>query len=60
MRQIIVSAVPLGYRPDEVRAMIPRDWMLVKRGHEALAEAGQPGQRAPSEAEISDLVERYG
>lgn len=55
-----MSAVPLGYRPAEVRDMIPRDWMLVKRGHELGAKAKRPGANAPSAAEVAALVEEFG
>lgn len=60
MRAIIASAVPLGFRPAEVRAMIPRDWLLVKRGYDAAQAGARPGASAPSKAEVAALVEAYG
>lgn len=60
MRRIARSAAPLGILPDQVRAMIPRDWMLVVRGYEDQAKAGQPGADAPSRPEVAELVRLYG
>lgn len=60
MRRIARSAAPLGILPDQVRAMIPRDWLLVVRGHGDQAQAGKPGADAPSRAEVAELVELYG
>lgn len=40
--------------------MIPRDWLLVVRGHRDQAEGGKPGANAPSAAEVRKLVEAYG
>ena len=57
---IIRAAAPEGFRPDEVRGMIPRDWMLISRGFADRARAGAPGADAPSRAEVRELVERYG
>jgi hypothetical protein len=57
---IIRAAAPEGIRPDEIRAMIPRDWMLIARGFADRARAGTPGADAPSRAEVAELVERYG
>ena len=33
--------------------MIPRDWMLVVRGHADQARAGKPGADAPSKAAVA-------
>lgn len=60
MRRIARSAAPLGILPDQVRAMIPRDWLLVARGYADQANAATPGAKAPSQSEIDDLVRRYG
>jgi len=46
--------------PDAVRAMIPRDWLIIKQGYDAQARAGRPGADAPSAAQVAELVERYG
>lgn len=59
MRRIIRSAAPLGILPDQVRAMIPRDWMLIARGYADQAKAGKPGADAPSRAETDELVRLY-
>ena len=40
--------------------MIPRDWLLIVRGHADQVKAGKPGADAPSRAEVEKLVERYG
>jgi len=60
VRLLIKSAIPLGFRPDDVRRMIPCDWMLVKQGYDEQAQAQKPGAAAPSDAEVAKLVERYG
>ena len=60
MRRIIRNAVGLGYRPAEVREMMPRDWLLIVAGHNEVARAGKPGASAPSMAEVQRLVEEYG
>lgn len=57
---MIRNAAPLGIMPEQVRAMIPLDWMLVVRGYADQAKGGQPGAAAPTEAEIDELVRRYG
>jgi hypothetical protein len=36
--------------------MTPRDWMLVKRGHDDQAKATKPGANAPSAATVAELV----
>ena len=40
--------------------MIPRDWMLIKRGHDMAVQSGKPGADAPDRATVADLVARYG
>lgn len=60
MRRIARSAAPLGILPDQVRAMIPRDWILVARGYRDQAQVGKPGADAPSRAEVEELVRLYG
>jgi len=40
--------------------MIPRDWVLIKRGYDDQAAAGKPGADAPTRAEVLELVEQYG
>lgn len=60
MRAIIRGAAPLGFRPAEIRRMIPRDWMLIKRGYDDQARAGRPGADAPTKAEVAELVRAYG
>ena len=60
MRRIIRSAAPLGILPDQVRAMCPRDWLLINRGYEDQAQAMKPGGTAPSKAEVDELVRLYG
>lgn len=40
--------------------MIPRDWLLVVRGHDDQARAGKPGADAPSMSEVQELVRLYG
>lgn len=53
-------AAPAGWRPDELRGMIPRDWILVAEGHAARDAGTKPGATAPSRAEVADLVAMYG
>ena len=60
MRRIARSAAPLGILPDQVRALIPRDWLLVVRGYDDKNQAGKPGADAPSIAEVEELVRLYG
>jgi hypothetical protein len=40
--------------------MIPRDWMLIRRGYDDQARAGTPGADAPSAADVAALVKDYG
>ncbi|GAB5431087.1 hypothetical protein HGD90_06030 [Rhodobacteraceae bacterium R_SAG7] len=60
MRRIIRSAAPLGILPDQVRAMCPRDWLLIKRGYDDQSQAMKPGANAPSKSEVDELVRLYG
>lgn len=53
-------AAPLGYRPDEIRDMIPLDWLLIARGHADQARRAAPGGTAPSAEEVAALVEEFG
>lgn len=39
--------------------MIPRDWLLIKRGLDDQARGAQPGANAPSAAEVAELVRLY-
>lgn len=50
----------MGITPDQVRAMIPRDWLLIVRGYDDKAKVGKPGADAPSKAEVAALVEAFG
>ncbi|MGR3498773.1 MAG: hypothetical protein ACU0E9_07765 [Limimaricola soesokkakensis] len=60
MRGLIRSAVPEGYRPAEIRQMIPRDWLLIAESYAARAQANKPGANAPSLAEVEALIAEYG
>lgn len=57
---MIRNAAPLGIMPDQVRAMIPMDWLLVVRGYADQAKVGRPGASAPTDAEIDELMREYG
>jgi len=58
VRRLIAHAAAVGILPAAVRAMIPRDWMLVAAGYAAARDAAAPGGRAPSRAAVADLLER--
>lgn len=60
MRRIIRNAAPLGFRPSEIRGLIPRDWLLISRGYADRAAAAKPGAAAPSRAEVEALIAEYG
>lgn len=40
--------------------MIPRDWVLVSDGYRAANTNRPAGADAPSDAEVADLVAKYG
>jgi hypothetical protein len=46
--------------PDAIRAMIPRDWLLIMAGYKAQNDRGKPGANAPSREEFEQLVRDYG
>lgn len=60
MRRTIRNAAPLGIMPEQVRAMIPLDWLLIVRGYADQAKGGKPGASAPTDAEVDELVRKYG
>jgi len=60
VRACIRAAVPLGYRPGEIRALIPRDWRLIQLAYSERAQRQGPGGRAPGRAEHDALMARHG
>lgn len=57
---MIKSAIVAGYKPDEIRDMIPRDTFLVFEGWNEAHSPKAPGADAPSLEEARALAERYG
>jgi len=59
---MIKNAVILGLRPNEVRALPPRDYWLMRDGYNeahSVAATG-PGATAPSMTEAMEMVKKYG
>ncbi len=54
-----MNAVLGEYRPAEIRAMIPKDLMLIHRAHRNKARAKRPGANAPSRRRTDELEARY-
>jgi hypothetical protein len=48
-----------GYKPDEIRNMIPKDTFIVFDGWNAAYSAKPVGSDAPSLAEARDMAMRY-
>ena len=57
---MIKSAVVAGYKPEEIRDMIPRDVFLVFEGWNDAHAPKKPGSDAPSLKDVQALAERYG
>tara|TARA_B100000446_G_scaffold117617_2_gene109733 strand:- start:21 stop:269 length:249 start_codon:yes stop_codon:yes gene_type:complete len=58
VRRLIRGAASAGWRPHEVRAMIPRDWLLVVAGYSDQAKAAKgprPGEKAPGTDRAREL-----
>lgn len=49
-----------GYKPEEIRDMIPRDVFLIFEGWNEAHAPKKPGSDAPSLKDVQALAERYG
>jgi hypothetical protein len=57
---MIKSAVAAGYKPNEIRDMIPLDTFIVFDGWNEAHSPKKPGSDAPSLEKVRALAERYG
>lgn len=57
---MIKNAVIAGYKPSEIRDMIPRDTFIVFDGWNEAHSPKKPGSDAPSIEDARALAERYG
>lgn len=57
---MIMNGVVAGFKPEEIRDMIPKDTFTVFEGWQKAHSPKKPGADAPAIDEVKELAMRYG
>ena len=57
---MIMNGIVAGFKPEEIRDMIPKDTFTVFEGWQKDHSPKKPGADAPAIDEVKELAMRYG